>query len=543
MDGRSLKRQEEAAKAYCKRNGLALDERSFTDLGVSGYHGANATHGELGTFLELVREGRVPKGSVLIVENIDRLSRLPPSEANDIIKALVNAGVELVTTSPEARYNAANINQVGTWIPLQVAQCLASEESKKKAERLADAWASKRATAGEVKLSRKGPAWLKLTADRRGWVVIEDKAAAVRRAFELAADGAGVNTIAGVLHREHPAGMTGKGWQPGQIGILLRSRSVLGEYQPHVGTCAKKGRPATRKPFGEPIKGYFPAVIDEALFYKVQAAMDGRLKGGGRTTGTPNLFNGILYDARDGRRMTVNGCGGKKVLVSSGAIRKMKGSAFHSVRYDIFEHELLDRLEELTAADVLSKATEAEDRVAAVSGKLTAVNRKLDAVKARAAAEEDVTVFLDLLADLDRQRKALGEELEQARAAAASQEGDNLGQFISLAAMLDDAAPEERDALRAKVRAALRRVVKQIWALVVPQGPVRLCACQVWFHAEGRHRDYLLAYRTGSGTSRCRSLADAAALGPLDLRRRDHARRLEKSLCRLTPQELEFLIG
>src|SRR5205823_5021865 len=154
--------------------------------------------------------------------------------------------------------------------------------------------------------------------------------------------------------QECPEGLTGRGWQPGFIRDILRSRSVLGEYQPHVGTCAKKGRKATRKPAGEPIKDYFPSIVDEATFYRVQQALDERRAGGGRITGVPNLFNGLLHDARDGRRMTVNTTNGIKVLVSSGAVRKVPGSSFVSVRYDTFEDAVLSLLAELKPSDVLS---------------------------------------------------------------------------------------------------------------------------------------------------------------------------------------------
>jgi DNA invertase Pin-like site-specific DNA recombinase len=153
MDGRSLKRQEEAAKAYCERHGLTLDERTFTDLGVSGYHGADAKGGQLGSFLAMVKEGRIPKKSVLIVENIDRLSRLPPHEANEIVTAIVKAGVDIATTSPEHLYTANNIHQFDVWLPLQMAQCLAAEESRKKSDRCTDAWAALRASVGEMRLT------------------------------------------------------------------------------------------------------------------------------------------------------------------------------------------------------------------------------------------------------------------------------------------------------------------------------------------------------------------------------------------------------
>ncbi|MBI1915633.1 MAG: recombinase family protein [Planctomycetes bacterium] len=547
-DGRSLRRQEEAAQAYCSRHGLTLDERSFADLGVSGYHGSNATHGQLGDFLELVKDKRVPTGSVLIVENIDRLSRLPPDEATALIMQLVNAGVDVVTVSPEQRYSKSNIHSTGVWVPLQVAICLAAEESRKKGERLADAWSDKRDTVRTVKLSKKGPAWLKLTADRSSWLILEDKAAAVRRIFALAIDGNGVSKIAGILHTEYPDGLTGKGWQPGFIRDILRSRSVIGEYHPHVGTCAKKGRKSTRKPFGEPIKGYFPAIIDDETFYRAQTALNGRKAGGGRTTGTPNLFNGLLYDATDGRRLTINTTHGKKVLVSSGAVRKIKGSTFRSIGYDMFETAILSALAELKPADVLGKPNGVQDRIAALAGKLTAVNRNRDAVKAKAATADDVSVFFALLTDLDKQSKTLAEELELAKAEAANQQSDNLGELTSLSALLRDAEDEDRDLLRKKTRAALRRLVSEMRVLIVPRGAERLIAVRVYL-ATGIDRDYLIrtwsASRCREGGWQCRSVlvADAAPLGlAVDLRDPDERNCLASYLTALRDETLKSIV-
>src|SRR4051794_2488645 len=83
--GGSLKRQMGLSLAYCKRKGLTLDE-SFTlhDLGVSAFRGTNAEQGHLAAFLEAVRIGRVPAGSFLIVESVDRISRQGIDEGYDL---------------------------------------------------------------------------------------------------------------------------------------------------------------------------------------------------------------------------------------------------------------------------------------------------------------------------------------------------------------------------------------------------------------------------------------------------------------------------
>jgi DNA invertase Pin-like site-specific DNA recombinase len=530
-DGNSLRRQLEATQAYCQRNRLTLDERAFTDLGVSAYKGGNATGGELAQFIELVRDGRIPRGSVLIVENTDRLSRLPPDEASRIICDIVKAGVDIVTTSPEQVYTAANIGKLATWIPLQIACCLSHEESVKKGDRLRDAWQEKRKMHGPQKLSKIAPSWLRLTADRTGWVLVEDKVAMVRKIFRLSLEGFGVYKIAEVMNRDHPEGLKGKGWRPAFLREILRNKAVIGEFQPHVGTCAKKGGiKKTSRPVGEPVKGYFPDIISEADFYRVQAAMDGRRKGGGRVTGTPNLFNGYCYDALDGHRMVMNTDHGRRLLVSAGALRRLPGCEYRTVLYLPFEDAVLQWLTELKVADVIGPQNGAQTALQAASDRLTAVNLKIQQVQQRAATADDPTVFLDLLDDLGRQRKATVKTYEAAKGKAATEDGDHLGECQSLIRMLREAEGEDRDNLRRRVRAAMTRLIESVHVVALrPQKLRRLVGCRLQFRQGNRHRDYFMVFGPGD-TVESRSFSAASLPDDLDLRIRDHAVRLERAL-------------
>src|SRR5882757_2817482 len=75
-DGDSTRRQDDEAKRYADKHGLVLDTAlRMTDEGLSGYHGAKKKKGALGAFLVKVEDGEVPVGSILLVENVDRLSR------------------------------------------------------------------------------------------------------------------------------------------------------------------------------------------------------------------------------------------------------------------------------------------------------------------------------------------------------------------------------------------------------------------------------------------------------------------------------------
>jgi DNA invertase Pin-like site-specific DNA recombinase len=532
-DGFSLARQLEAAKAYCARNGLALDERAFFDRGVSAYRGSNSRGGSLAEFLDLIASGRVPKGTVLIIENLDRLSRLSPDEATALFMKIVGSGVDVVTLSPEQQYTRTNVHKIGVWVPLQVGIALAHEESRKKSERLQDAWARKRAAlARGEKLTRRGPFWLR-SDGKGGWVVLKDKAELVRQIFGWYVEGKRLPTVCGLLHELQPAGPTGRGWHPKSVFKLLHSRATIGEFQAHTGTTSRKGGVAsTLRPVGEPVKGYFPPVVEEALFYRVQEMMNGRKGSGGRAAGVPSLFNGFLYDATDGSRMVINRDRHGRVLVSGAALRKVPGSRYMSLPAAPFETAVLDGLAELKPADVSGRPGPKEDAVEEWSGKLAAVNHRIGQVRQKAETADDPSIYFELIDSLMAERKRIISSLEAAKAEAANPAGETLGECNSLARLLADAEGAERDELRARVRAALRRLVVEAWLLVVPTKWGKVVALQVWFR-EGGHRDFLFAYaHRAFDRGRTRKFT---AGGPLDLRKRKDAAALARTLGKLDP--------
>jgi DNA invertase Pin-like site-specific DNA recombinase len=497
-DGASLARQIEATRRYCERNGLTLDERSYQDLGVSAFTGSNSRGGDLAQFIELAKDGRIPKNSVLVVENTDRLSRLPPDEATAIIMSIVSAGVDVATLAPEQLYTKKTIHSVGVWVPLQVAVVLAHEESLKKSARLSDAWSRKRAAlAGGKKLSGKCPYWLKPTKDRMGWVVLEDRAELVRLIFHWCVEGLGCTAITERLHRERPDGFTGRGWQASNVRKLLRSPSVLGHFQPMTGTTAKKGGiKSTRQPAGPVIPNYYPPIVSEPVYYRVQQMLDGRRRGGGRATGTPNLFSGLLTDAVTGRRVVLYGVRGFPYLVESGAVRKKPGAKFTLFPYRVAERAVLELVKELKVKDVTGKAAPSGDETETWSGKLTATNSKIESLKKKAASADDPSVYFDLIDDLTAERTQVIAELEAAKARAASPVGDVLGECQSLAGLLDRAEPgEELDERRRRTKAAIGRLVERMVMLVVPgPGKTRSCAMQLHFR-EGGSRSIVVVYR------------------------------------------------
>jgi len=74
--GDSRRRQLDASAKFAHEHGLLLvEDFKLEDIGVSAFKGANVASGAFGRFLEAVRSGKIAKGSYLLVESLDRLSR------------------------------------------------------------------------------------------------------------------------------------------------------------------------------------------------------------------------------------------------------------------------------------------------------------------------------------------------------------------------------------------------------------------------------------------------------------------------------------
>ncbi|MCO6414789.1 recombinase family protein [Siccirubricoccus sp. KC 17139] len=135
--GQSLRRQLEASAHYAEQHDLDLDT-SLRDLGRSAYKGDHL-RGSLGAFREAVIAGRVPRGSVLIVESLDRLSRAKVPQALSQFIQLIEAGIEIVTLMDGRSYSAEQLNT--DWTPLIVSLAIMSrahEESATKSSRISD---------------------------------------------------------------------------------------------------------------------------------------------------------------------------------------------------------------------------------------------------------------------------------------------------------------------------------------------------------------------------------------------------------------------
>ena len=140
--GDSFRRQTEKAAAYAAKHGLILDDKlNMFDPGVSAFRGKNVEMGALGDFLSLVEHGDIPKGSYLLAENIDRISRDVIMEAMTTLTTLINRGITLVTLSDERAYSREIVNASPFAIMEPIMGFIrANYENKRKQELLRASW-------------------------------------------------------------------------------------------------------------------------------------------------------------------------------------------------------------------------------------------------------------------------------------------------------------------------------------------------------------------------------------------------------------------
>jgi DNA invertase Pin-like site-specific DNA recombinase len=190
--GHSIERQVESARRWCRENGYTLDESlALADLGVSAYKGDNVSRGALSGFIAAIKANRVPKGSILLVESLDRLSRAALPEAIGLLTEIVRAGVRVVSMIDGREWNQTTIEDTMQFMLSVILFSRAHEESSTKAKRVSATFQSKRAAGLAVVSVMHGGGWVIPRDDKSGWDLIEERATSVRKVFELAAKGQG----------------------------------------------------------------------------------------------------------------------------------------------------------------------------------------------------------------------------------------------------------------------------------------------------------------------------------------------------------------
>lgn len=386
--GDSLRRQIELSEAYAEKHGLNLDKSlSIKDLGVSAYDSSNISKGALGVFLNAVKAKRIPEGSYLLIESLDRLSRAQVLTALKIFISILDEGIVICTLTDGMQYSKESVDKNFSELLISLTiMSRAHEESKMKSIRLSAAWKEKRKGLAVKKFTSQCPYWMTLDKTKNEFKLNNSHVAVVNYIFELAVSGLGNYSIVKRLNTEAVKNF-GRAdyWSTSSIQVLLNNRAVLGEFQPHTKIDKK------RIPDGEPIKDYYPAIVSEQLFYRVKELRKERVltnSAGAKGTTYSNLFSCFCKCAYCGGPMNYYNKGGKRptsmrwrYLICANGKNGLGCDSTH-VQYDAFESAFVADLSQLDLSKILDnndgdKAMRLQLEHSVMSGQLEEVQERL----------------------------------------------------------------------------------------------------------------------------------------------------------------------
>jgi len=317
--GDSFRRQLALTQTYCDKHGFELDKKLslYKELGVSGFSGDQEN---LKRFIRDCESGKIERGSLLIVENLDRLSRQKINVAMRQFLHLLEY-VDIYTLQDEKKYlhisdtdEAKNDSQMLDIMTSLIIMSRAYEESATKQKRLKESWDERRANIETKKLTSLIPHWLKLSKDKTEFHLKKDRVEIIKYIYDKCIEGIGVTQLVRHLNNNLDQFPTPtkkcKLWARTSVSRILTDKSVLGEYQPHIGKHGGIGN-KKRKPLGKAIKDYYPQIISVDTYYTAKLAKRERLVGRGKLSNDnfSNLYRSLLH---------CGNCGGKIEFINKG---------------------------------------------------------------------------------------------------------------------------------------------------------------------------------------------------------------------------------
>jgi hypothetical protein len=507
--GDSENRQLEDAQRYAAAKGLTFDE-TLSDKGLSGYHGDHRTKGALGRFLLRVKAGDVPPGSILVIENVDRLSREGVWRTlKDIVFDLVERHITLHFLTSGITFDREAPNDWRCQFLVSELQ-RAHAESKRKADLATKHWRRKQTKAREDKrpVNATCPAWLTIT-DKGSFEVIPAAAQTIRLIFQWKLDGLGLGTIARKLNREAPwtpplkkgggrpkkdgssvVKQRSRGWRDSYVYQILHNPAVVGIYQPCTWVRDERTGTSRRQPLGEAVPGYYPRIIPDEVFNTVQARRQPDVHHGGRLGKVRNLLAHLAVCAYCQGPMAYVDKSGKatpggsvRLVCDRGQRREHQDGkpvcARHSMSYQEVEDLVLTNSYMLRPEQVLPDPDEQAKRCQALRQRLEGKTAEIKQVEEQIsnlidqiAATKDRAMrdrYEDRARELDGKRTDLmkAKGMEEKQLAEAEKSSNSLAKWQQDLATLRTALAKGDVELRLKMRAHLRELIDKVEVFAV----------------------------------------------------------------------------
>lgn len=382
--GHSEERQFDIAKRVCAEKGWILDtESSVHGRGVSGYN-----EKAISKLLEQLKD--TPEGCVIIVENVDRFSRLKPRIALKKIEEILDTGRSFYIYEQRTEYTASSMDDDYDQLDDFLREaCRAYRDSKRKGDnvRATKRLNLARARQGGFVLTARVPFGFTVVGndkDTRVIQVVTESANVVKEVFELTAQGWGGIRIANHMNERGIHSPSGKMWIQATVQEIIKRRAYFGEFQP------TEYRDGKNIPTGKPIKGYFPAIITENLYNQARQAIQKNTSNANAKPfkdGTENLFTGILHCSKCGHTIRMGSLAkpsrpfGARALCSNAYYAKCVYAAIQKLTLEAFIIDSilyhLDPSQVVAESIKGNKLESARNRLEIIKREISLIERKI----------------------------------------------------------------------------------------------------------------------------------------------------------------------
>ncbi|MGM1176872.1 recombinase family protein [Serratia marcescens] len=385
------------------RLGFSLDPSNYeileSDLGKSAFTGRNwKPSSSLGRFYESVMRREIIEG-ILIVENIDRLTRQSNYEAARKLINLITNGITIIEVESGMCFSTKIPESLSI---LNMSISRAHGESLRKSRMIKKSWDNKKVKLLEqgIAPSKKVPRWLKVIDG--AYVVDEVLAALFREAFVLYDKGHGNAAIVARFNSEGRLN-NGKQWTTITMHRVLRDKRLNG-----IMTFGKN----TDRDNEELL--VFPVVVENELFNRVQEKINGKTKYDRTTKSQKNLFKGMLkcslckqaiLTTTDGSRNTHARCIGR---------RDHKNCTARGFIYMPFERGLLKYIRGINWSSIYNSGVDNSQAIENCNGKISTIDFEINELteELKAADDDVVLALVRTINNKKKTRKSLNDELE-----------------------------------------------------------------------------------------------------------------------------------
>jgi len=432
--GSSLERQAPIAPRVAKEKRWIYEPKfNAKNLGVSAYKGDNKK--TLEAICQAAIDGKIPKGSVMILEALDRATRLQLDEAYQLLRQILLSGLEIYTDTNHRHLTALSLNDV-TSVMLTAVELDAAFQYAKRLSNRSHGGINKKIAAmlkGEkVYFGGSMPSYLVGVKDGE-WIVDEKRVETIQRIFADYISGKSMTGIAIELNEDNAKGIKYKNivWRQGTIHSILTNAAYSGDF--------------TFK--GKTYSDYLLPIVSKEDFERVKNIMvkNSRRKGGSSSGKINSIFNGIARCVYCEAGMTAITSKYKNVVHSyygcqAARFNKCisKGHWFNTA--DCEEYFILEFLNETPFGLIKKNTPKAVDNSSSIKAKIAAIDNTISEAVELLGSGMAVSKIKAKIATMEADKATLQNELQliSNRLLAANDAPAIIGQMKSALEMMDN---------------------------------------------------------------------------------------------------------